>query len=96
MIAYAQNVVRKQNKYYPSLGSFFDQQQTEDGKPYGPIRFKQIVKERYLISKNINTSYNDIGKLTPIERKYILEFIADEIKRENEAFEKAKQESKKR
>lgn len=69
---------------------------TKDGKPYGPHRFKEIVKERYLISKNINTSYNDIGKMTPIERDYIIEFIADEIKRSKELIEKQKQESNRR
>lgn len=64
----------------PSQGSFLDPQLTKDGKPYGPKRYKEIVKERYLISKNLNTSYNEIGQITPLERQYLMEFIADEIK----------------
>lgn len=52
--------------------------------PYGPERFKQIVEERYEISKNINTSYTDLGKITPLERKYILGFIIEEKKKEKQ------------
>ena len=57
---------------------------TSDGKPYGPVRYEQIVEERYLISKHIHTSYFDLGKITPIERKYILEFIRRDLEHENE------------
>ncbi len=72
----------------PSQGSFLDPTLTKDGKPYGPHRFKEIAKERYLISKFINTSYNDVGQLTPIEREYLIEFAADDKKRTEDAFEK--------
>ena len=75
---------------YPLQGSFLDPQLTKDGKPYGPYRFKEIVRERYLISKNINTSYNDVGQITPRERGYIIEFIADEIKRSKDLIEQQK------
>lgn len=68
---------------------------TSDGRPYGPIRFKEIVKERYLISKTINTSYNEIGEITPLERKYIAEFIIEEIKAQEKANEEFKQKFKK-
>ena len=63
---------------------------TNDGKPYGPVRYKDIVKERYLISKYCNTSYTDIGETSPLERKYILEFITDELKRQKEQIEQMK------
>lgn len=69
---------------------------TKNGKPYGPFRFKEIVKERYLISKNMNTSYNEVGKITPIERSYLIEFIADEVKRSNEIIEQRKQQKMKK
>ena len=59
--------------------SFFDQQKTNDGKPYGPIRYKQIVNENYIICKQCNMSYSDVLKMTPTERDYILEFIKREI-----------------
>lgn len=57
-----------------------DQQLTSDGKPYSPIRYKELVTERYYISKNTNISYMDTGQMTPVERRYILEYIQDEIK----------------
>jgi len=61
---------------------------TSDGKPYGPYRYKEIVKECYLISKNCNTSYTDLMKITPIEKNYLLEFISDEFKRTEELIKK--------
>ena len=52
-----------------------DQQLTSDGQPYGPIRYKELVRECYLISKNLNTSYTDVLRLSPREKDYIIEFI---------------------
>lgn len=72
--------------------SFFDQQLTNDGKPYAPIRFKQIVREAYLISKNLNTSYSDVLNMTPLERNYLLQFLVEDA----QAFNKELEESKKR
>ena len=69
-----------------------DPQTTSDGKPYGPIKYKEIVKERWLIAKNSNIPYSDTETMTPTERYYILEFIAEEVKKTNEAIEKKKQE----
>lgn len=68
--------------------NFLDQQTTSDGKPYGPIRYKEIVKECYLISKNLHTSYTDILKITPIEKQYLLEFLLEEAKHNKEILEK--------
>lgn len=75
---------------FASHQSFLDPQLTSDGKPFGPYRYKQIVKESYLISKNTNTSYVDVMKITPQERNYILEFLAEEYKRTQELTEQAK------
>lgn len=69
-----------------------DPQLTKDGKPYGPFRYKEIVKECYLISKNINTSYNDLMLITPTERNYMLEFLLDEAKKQEEIIQKQKAE----
>ena len=65
--------------------NFFDPLLTSDGKPYGKERFKNIVLERYLISKHTNTSYGDIGNISPIERAYLLDFIQDDLKQQAEA-----------
>ena len=65
-----------------------DPQLTPDGKPYAPVRYEQIVEERYLISKHIHTSYKDLGDVTPLERKYLLKFIERDLVRENELRQK--------
>ena len=44
-----------------------------------------------MISKNCNTSYNDVLNLTPREKNYLLEFIIDEAKRTQEIVEKNKE-----
>lgn len=61
-----------------------------DGTPYGPVRFKNIVQERYFISKKCNTSYLDVGQMTPLERGYVMEFILDEIEKEKQALDESK------
>ena len=63
---------------------------TNEGEPYGPARYKEIVKERYLISKHTNTSYADTESITPTERNYLIEFITEELQKQQEAYEKAK------
>lgn len=65
-----------------------DPQLTFDGRPYAPERYQQIVEERYIISKHIHTSYQDIGDISPTERKYLLEFIRKDLEREQEVREK--------
>lgn len=72
--------------------NFLDQQTTADGKPFAPIRYKQIVKECYLLSKNINTPYTEILKITPTERLMMLNFLAEEAKQNQEYIEKKKAE----
>lgn len=60
-----------------------------DGK-YQADKFKQLTKERYLITKNTSTSYEEAGNLTPIEMSYILEFLAEESKQNEEALKRSK------
>ena len=55
-----------------------------DGTPYGPIRLKEIVKERYIITKHTNTSYLDTGSITPYERGLLIDFIIEDLKQEKE------------
>lgn len=73
---------------FVSLTNFLDPKLTNDGKPYGPLRYKAIVQECYIISKNTNTSYTDLMNITPIEKQYLLEFIMQEF----EANKKAREE----
>ncbi len=67
-----------------------DPAMTEDGKPYGPFRYKEIVKERYIISKYCNTSYTDLANVTPTERNYLLEFATEECDKAKEIAEEMK------
>ena len=67
---------------------------TEEGRPYGPFKYKEIVKERYLISKHTNTSYEDTSRITPLERGYILEFIIEDLERQKEMYDKAREEAR--
>ena len=80
---------------FASNQSFLTPLLTEDGRPYGPIRYEQIVKECYLISKHINTSYGEVLDITPMERQMLLKDIADDLKKQNEQIEKIKAKNKK-
>ena len=48
-------------------------------------KFKQLVKERYYISKYTNISYSDTGGMTPLERDYLAGFILEEMEKEQKA-----------
>jgi hypothetical protein len=63
---------------------------TDNGKPYGPWRYKQIVKECYIITKNTNTPYSDILNMTPTERELMIEFLSEDFKKQQEHIEQAK------
>lgn len=67
---------------------------TSDGKPYGVTRYKDIVQERYIISKFTNTSYTDLAKVSPLERKYLLGFVKEEIDKNKQAIEERKRKNK--
>ena len=64
--------------------NFLDQLYDEEGNPLGPARYKEIVQERYFITKNTHISYEDTGKMTPKEREYIQQFIIDDLKRQKD------------
>jgi len=76
---------------FASQTNFLDPKLTSDGKPYGPTRYKEIVRECYLISKNCNTSYTDLMYITPVEKNYLLEFIKEEFEMTEEILKKQKE-----
>lgn len=49
--------------------------------------YKDLVEQRWTISHYLNTSYSDTGNITPLERKYLLQFTAEEIRKKNELYE---------
>lgn len=73
---------------FASNQNFLDPKLTESGKPYGPERYKRVVQECYLISKNMNTSYSDVLKITPKERELLIKFLLDEYNEKQKAVEK--------
>lgn len=50
---------------------------------------KNIVEERYYISKYTNTSFSDLYNVTPFEKKILIKLISDDIKARNKAHEAA-------
>ena len=73
--------------------NFFDQRFNEKGEPLTPLKYRSLVTERYVISSNINTSYEDVGKMTPTERHIILQMLKARADKLKEDAEKRKQES---
>ena len=68
--------------------NFFDPLWTSDGKPFAPEQFKAIIKDRYLISKNMNTSYSDVGEITPTERAYLMQLLIEDAEKQAEIIDK--------
>lgn len=52
---------------------------SKDGKPLGPTKYKQLNKECYYLAKRSGYSYETILEMTPVQRKYIKEFIEEEF-----------------
>ena len=75
------------HSYKPHL-NFFDPLWTSDGKPFAPEQFKAIIKDRYLISKNMNTSYSDVGEITPTERAYLMQLLIEDAEKQAEIIDK--------
>ncbi len=75
--------------------NFLDPQTSSDGKPYGPKRYKEIVKECWYISDNTNTSYTDVLDISFQERLYIIECINGKQEATKQAMEAARQKYKK-
>lgn len=67
---------------------------TSDGKPYGPIRYKNILTECWYISDNLHTSYTDVLDLAVSDRLALINLIKEKIENTNKALEDAKNKSK--
>ena len=70
--------------------NFLDPLLTSSAGKYCAERYKELTRGRYLISKYCNTSYNDVGDISPLERDYIIGFITEELERQQKAYEEAK------
>lgn len=69
--------------------SFLDPQTSSDGTPYGPKRFKELVRECWYISDQTHTSYADVLDLSVAERIYLIRFINEKIENTNRAIEES-------
>jgi hypothetical protein len=74
--------------------SFLDPQRSKDGSPYGPKRYKEIVKECWYISDNLHTSYTDVLDLSFQERFYLIELINEKQDATKKAMEEARSAAK--
>ena len=66
---------------------------TENGEPYGPVRYKELAEECLIISKNINTPYTEVLKMSPTERNYAIRYLIKEAEQKAALIEKAQAES---
>lgn len=53
----------------------------------GPKIYEELVRECYLISRYINTSYNDLLDTTPSERLLLLRNISEEAQNNQKRYE---------
>jgi hypothetical protein len=84
-------VAKKLLPFFASGPSFLDPQLSNDGTPYGPKRYKEIVKECWYVSDNLNTSYADVLNLAYQDRIYLIEYINEKKEATVKAMEEAHQ-----
>ena len=84
----------KLKHFFDSGPNFLDPQTSRDGKPYGPKRYKEIVKECWYISDQLHTSYADVLDLSFQERVYLIECIQDKHEATQRAVEQLKAQQK--
>ena len=69
---------------FASTENFLAPVLTSDGKPFGPIRYKTLLREVYAIIKNVNVTYSEALNMTPTERSLLMSFISNDMKKLNE------------
>ena len=70
---------------------------TSDGKPFAPLRLKQIVKENFFLTRHLHITYSDLMDMTPTERKYLIDFLVEDFQRQKEqreAYEASRRDSR--
>lgn len=71
--------------------TFLDPPLTKDGQPFGPKRYKEIVKECWWISDQLNTSYTDVLDLAFQDRIYLIECIKEKQDETKKAIDQIQQ-----
>ena len=80
----------------PSTIKIKNEKGEEEEVLYAPRRYKELVRDCYILSRNLHTSYLDTKELTPLERNYLLQLINQERDETTKAFEKEIQENQER
>jgi hypothetical protein len=88
--------VKRLHLSFASGPSFLDPPTSNDGSPYGPKRFKELVKECWYVSDNLHTSYTDVLDLSYTERVCLIECINAKHDAAKKAFDEARQSAKSR
>ena len=89
-------IVEETSKHFFALGpNFLDPLKTSEGKPYGPVKFKTLIKELYFIAKNCNTPYTSLLDITPTEKDELINLIVEDSKRQTKKKKKQKAAAKK-
>lgn len=74
--------------------NFLDPLLASDAEQYCGERYKELVRGRFMISKYCNTSYNDVGDISPLERDYIIRFITEDLEKQQKILDEAKNNKK--
>ena len=82
--------MKKLVPFFASGPSFLDPQLSNDGTPYGPKRYKELVKECWYVSDNLHTSYADVLNLAYQDRIYLIECINEKKEATAKALEEAR------
>lgn len=81
--------MKKYLPFFASGPSFLDPQLSSDGTPYGPKRYKELVKECWYVSDNLHTSYTDVLNLAYQDRIYLITYINEKKEETVKALEEA-------
>lgn len=84
----------KLQPFFASGPNFLDPQLSNDGTPYGPKRYKEIVKECWYVSDNLHTSYTDVLNLAYQDRVYLIDCINEKKEATAQAIAEAQQNRK--
>ena len=88
--------MKNQTHSFASGPSFLDPQTTSDGQPYGPKRYRELVRECWYVSDNLHTSYTDVLDLAVMDRISLIRLINEKIENTNKAMEEAREAAKAR
>ena len=70
--------------------NFLDQRYSSDGTLYAPQHFKEVVQEAWFICDTLHIGYEEVMRMSVVERHYLIEFI----KAKNDAINKKIEEQK--